>query len=247
MAVDRLMRRVVSPTANQSPSAAKDLSPAPVGFLSGTAWRPLLAVVGAVCLVLALAAVYGRARGIPLGDFTRDPLAVLHGPAYVGALSGLGVLIAWGSAVACAAAGLLLRRAGEAAAGAALLATGALTGLLAIDDLFALHEEAADRTGLPEAAVFAPYLVAGVALGWIFRDFVRASDWPVGAVAVGFVAASLVVDQADGFGGREHFFAEDSLKLLGITVWALFLTRESFTRLDGLVRKRSAVPSRPPR
>ena len=124
---------------------------------STAARQPMFKETG---MILALPLVFMAAvvlqPWIDPADLLRDPLAVAElKPAecckvYYGAVSNLGVLL-WtaGAAIALFGAGLALalgRPAGEAGL---LLAAGMLTGFLAIDDLFLVHENVLPAFGVP--------------------------------------------------------------------------------------------------
>ncbi|HEU0304892.1 MAG TPA: hypothetical protein VFR32_09965 [Gaiellaceae bacterium] len=190
------------------------------------AWRPLVIVLAAVGAVLSATIAYGRVRGIELSDLSRDPITVLHGAVHTGFLSGVGVLMSWGSAVVCGVTAYALRRVGDRPGASPLLYLAVFLAVFALDDLFLLHEEIAPKAHLDDVMQIG-YVSAALAFAWIYRDFVRSSDRVVAIFALTCLAGSLVLDTAE----LGWIFVEDSLKLTGIAVLSLYVVRECLQRL----------------
>lgn len=103
----------------------------------------------------------------------------------------------------------------------ALLA-GLLTGWLALDDAFLLHEIVFPIIGVPQTLVVIVYL--GLAAGYLTRSWrviLAGEVWLLGA-AILSLAASLGIDQV--FHSIESFYVivEDAAKFIGIVFWASF-------------------------
>ena len=121
----------------------------------------LLIALPPVALIIFLAAssvIYE----IPIDHFSRDPLAILDGPLYLGLLSNLGALL-W-----CSVATLALftyasvRGQVDPQAARFLLAGGTITALFCLDDLFMLHEKVLPTLfSLPEHFTCAVYFTVG--------------------------------------------------------------------------------------
>lgn len=175
-------------------------------------------------VTLLLVQLAAEITGQPFRHFSRDPLSVRRGAEYyTGSLSSIGVLIWWTGAVAATLAACARRHDSRAIP---LLAAGMLTGWLALDDLFLLHETFFPRRGVSEQAVIAAYGLLAAAGGWLFRDFLRQSEWILLLSASGFLVTSVVID-------RVHDVAmwEDSAKFLGIVGWTAFLVRAALFAL----------------
>jgi hypothetical protein len=175
----------------------------------------------AVGLTIAAASLSGR----PPDHFTRDPLSVTDTPFYVGMLSNLGVMMWTAGASVCWFAAWLVwsnpaRDAGvddgRGRRAAALAGMAIIVSLLAVDDLFMLHEEAVQRhLGISENFVLAAYAGMAGVLAIAFRDVLGRTPVRLLLPAGCFFAASIAVDQfTEGFGWR--LVIEDSLKCLGI-------------------------------
>lgn len=185
--------------------------------------RLALAYVPGLLLLLAVTAAAGRA-GVPFADVSRDAIAVLRAPPWIGALSSAGVLV-W-----CAAAAICLH-ASASANGVRrpfLLHAGLLSALLTLDDLYLLHEVVAPTwLGVRQRYVYVLY--AAVTLGFLVwhARFLRASPaWPVLAIALVLLGASMGLDMVPGI-PEDAALLEDGAKFLGACGWLAFLAGEA--------------------
>ena len=190
------------------------------------AWRPLVVVLAAVGVVLGVTAVYGRANGIPLREFTRDPITTLYGAFWHGYLSGVGVLLVWGSAVVCGVTAYALRQAGDMRGASPFLYLAIFLSVFALDDLFLIHDEVLPKVHLTHALQLG-YVVGAIAFVFLYRDFVRSSDRMMAILALALLAGSLAHDTLS----LGMYFVEDSFKLLGIAVGTLYVVRECLKRM----------------
>ncbi len=176
---------------------------------------------------------------VPAATLLRDTVTVLNGRFYDGLASNLGALIWCATAAICLFRGAELRtwRRGDPLA-RFLLAAGVLTAMLALDDLFLIHEEVMPVfLRVPERAVLAVYALAFavyLAIGW---PHILRADAPILALAIGFFATSLAIDQVRELRiyaavlGSDHALAriaEDGAKLMGIAAWAVFHVRAAW-------------------
>ncbi|MBA3587345.1 MAG: hypothetical protein H0W41_06885 [Chloroflexi bacterium] len=193
------------------------LDPIPSGLARST-----LPVAALALLPVLTVAIVGRAFGIPYGDLTRDPVAVLQGPWHTGMLSTLGI-VGWAVGAAIAGFAAVLLRSGAADEQRRCLASFAvLTGVLLLDDAFLLHEEALPAAGMPEPAVLAGYAVAALALAWRFRAIIR-RDPALFVMAGGAFAVSILADTLLG----SRMLVEDGAKAAGIVCWTAWLSRQA--------------------
>jgi hypothetical protein len=153
----------------------------------------------------------------PVDHFTRDPLAVMGAPAYVGFLSNI-TAMTWFAAAsgACLTAIVLAPSNVTRRRGIAMAAGAGMLALLGIDDLFMIHEELLQRHfGVPENFTMAGYTVCVAISAVAFRDVWRTSPWLLLVPAAVFLGASVAVDVlTSGFGWR--VVVEDCLKFLGV-------------------------------
>ncbi|MGI8513437.1 MAG: hypothetical protein ACR2NH_12515 [Solirubrobacteraceae bacterium] len=183
-----------------------------------------LKVVLAICLaLLAVSVGVGIVYDGVLIKLLDDPSegGAENYPSYYGAISYCGVA-GWtvGAALALFAASIAGAR---SAVGRFLACAGAFTVLLALDDLFRLHEHVGFALPLGEQLILLAYGVLALAMVWASRDVIL-RDTPVAVLGL----AALLLG-GSGFIDATHlnvpkaFFVEDALKFLGIFVWAAYL------------------------
>lgn len=184
--------------------------------------------LGAILCPLAVMTAVAVQPWVPAADLLRDPIAVAmltddccH--AYQGFVSNLGVLVWWTASAASAFAAAVLfaarRRTEEFSF---LVAAAGFTALLALDDLFLLHENVFPRLGVPDAVPMAFYAGLALAYLWCFRRQIFALDWAVFVAAGAALAASILIDQAFHSEADWRLILEDGAKLIGISLWAAF-------------------------
>ncbi len=187
--------------------ASWGLTPARTGQL-------LLAVGVVAVMMIAVTAADAVSDRIPdTGYLTRDPTSVGRVPWYAGSVSRL-TNLAW----ACAAT--LSVVAGLVATGSLrrrLLLLGAVLAALTVDDTLLLHDAVLPGRGIPERLVVGAYVVAGLALAWLW--------WPSRRTAAGLAfylgAALLGVSVAIDLFIARAYVSEDGAKLLGLLCWGL--------------------------
>lgn len=189
----------------------------------------LVLVYGAGVATLLLVLLAAGITGVPFKQFSQDPTSVLDGAYYIGSLSNLGVLVWWTGAVAATLAGYARR---NDASGIPLLAAGVFTALIAIDDLLLIHETFFRLRGVPEGLVIGIYALAAAAYAWVFRDFLRRSEWILLVSAAAMLAISVGIDVS-----TDSRAWEDSAKFLGIVGWTAFLVRAALAALTDRSRR----------
>jgi len=176
-----------------------------------------IGLYGMGLLTLAVKVLLASRSGRPPDHFSRDPLAVMEGPFYVGLLSNL-TMIAWFAAAgACwLIAVVQCSTSQKCRRASAMAAVAAVITLLGADDLFMIHEEALQRMlGVPEKVTVAVYGLLAAAVALVFRHELRTTPWWLMVPVALLFAASLGVDQfSTGYGWRP--VVEDGLKFLGV-------------------------------
>ncbi|WP_217923289.1 hypothetical protein [Miltoncostaea oceani] len=194
------------------------------------------AVVGVVWLVT-------EARGISFRTVAADPVVAADGPAHAGVFSNMGVLVWWTGATAAALLGPLLWREGDTGAGRAVLALGAVTVVLAVDDLFLLHEQFGPNVlGIAQDTILAGYALGVVVVLVALRRFVTTSAWPILALSLAAFTVSVVSDVLAEEETTLHSVIEDGAKFVGIAAWTVFIVHAGWSRLRP-VRTPGAAPS----
>lgn len=188
----------------------------PIGLRAGV----ILAVFALACLYLAMQHL--DSKGVAIEILIREPAAQHSFWPFSGLFSHAGVF----ALVATGVVGLFA--ANHAARDRGLLRVIAAYSLvLAVDDFFLVHDDILPRKGIPETATYAAYLVVGgaVALYWRRDLFAvrHAALFLAGALLFSSVALDVVTPYS-----RLELVVEDSLKLAGLCIWAVYwITRAS--------------------
>lgn len=184
-------------------------------------------------LILALPALFIAGVAvqpwIDPADLLRDPLAVaeLRQPecckVYYGAVSNLGVLMWMGGAAVCLfAAAVIVTQGLRPGAVVFLAAAGLLTGFLAIDDLFLVHENVLPAFGVPEPVTYAAYGMLGLAyLATSWREILNHNVFLLAAGVV-LLGTSVTIDWLVHSDHPLRIVLEDGAKLTGIAAWVGF-------------------------
>lgn len=219
--------------------------PGPAAILSDFRARFTLLIATFMAGVLAIALVTGLCfmGRVPFSYLTRDAIELLKAPPYYGALSSLGALIWAAGAVACFfGATIMSRRSRDRAWMGFLLALGSLTTLLALDDLFMLHEVVLPRLlGVRQRFIVVGYVVLAGLFLIRHRKLIFQTEYPLLVAALGFFSVSVL---SDGVQTRVdlpfHYGIEDGGKLLGILGWTVYSVRLSMGRvLDAVERRKN--------
>ena len=204
-------------------------------FAANPAYRltaKTLAVVYIPAVVLlSMTVLTSIVAGLPLAIFSRDPMATLNGHPLTGAQSTVGVLIWCASVAICLFSAAMLQAAGNRTVLARFFAcSAAVTLLLALDDLFLVHDDLAERyLRVGEKPVL---LVYGALVGsylLYFRQVILSSHYTLLVLALLFFGGSVGVDFLQGrWLSPLRIFFEDGLKLLGIVSWSAYFIQACF-------------------
>lgn len=183
--------------------------------------RSATAVSAAVGLVLTSLAVAYFVSDISPLELLDDPAAATGASPLTGGLSVIGVLL-WFSA---ATAALLAATLAQGEHRSLLIVIGAASIVLGVDDQFMVHEKLVpDALGGGELVIIVPYAALALLAAW--RHGRTVLDHPDGVIlllSLGALGLSLAIDvSGEAFAGAT---AEESAKLLGISLWALFAIR----------------------
>jgi hypothetical protein len=188
---------------------------------------PIVGLVTVFCVVIyAGVGILMAVTGHPFSYFSRDPAATLEAHPAVGVLTYTGVLIVWGTAVSCLLLSALLSRT-RVRNPAPLVVAGVGIAYIAVDDLLQFHEKLFPRLGASQDLVLGVYVVLPVVYLWWYRAFFREHEWPLLALALLFLGASIAFDQFGSFvlvGDRKRF-VEEGLKLFGYSLLATYFVR----------------------
>ncbi|CAN5698331.1 hypothetical protein BH23GEM6_BH23GEM6_18470 [soil metagenome] len=210
---------------------------------------PIAAALAASLFLVAVAIVLAVRNEISVASLFRDPLDTFSAPAYIGVMSGLGVIL-WISAAATCGFGYLLLRERDASSGPArfLLASAGITTLLCLDDFLLLHEQVFPYLfGIGEKHVYLVYVVLMAVYLWRSFRTILQTDFLLLGLAFAFLGGSVVADAAP-FAIYGRVIVEDVLKFVGITFWLLYFVRTARSLVLGglLVRPvRGVMEPRP--
>jgi hypothetical protein len=190
-----------------------------------SSWLVIVLILAVSTALVGVVLLLHWWKGIPFGTMTRDPLAVVGGAFYTGFLSQVGLFF-WSAAAAvclfCATA--LSRRPDKLALKRFLVVSGLLTLVLALDDVFLLHEAFFPSIGVPEKLVFSCY--AGFVLCYLiaFHSIILQTEFVLLFMALAFFGVSIILDLSN-FSWLDPFLLEDGAKLVGIVSWFSYFFR----------------------
>jgi hypothetical protein len=174
--------------------------------------------------------------------YTLDPAVTLGGSPLVGLTSQIGVLLAWGAGAVSLFAGALVARVWSWRRALPLLAVGAGTAFVAVDDLFLLHEAVfPEKLHIDETLVYLAYASVTLAVIRRYRDVLLADEWPLLALSLAMLGGSVLLDVDFGtlYDDDRVNWLEDSLKLFGLAFLCAYLLRLSASMVA------AAYPLRP--
>lgn len=188
---------------------------------SGGGRRPIGLLGGIVLAALALAFLflamwYVDGKGVAIEILIREPAAQHNFWPFSGLFSHIGVF-------ALAATGVVgLFAANHAARDHGLLRVIAVYSLvLAVDDFFLVHDDILPRKGIPETATYATYLLVGAAVAFNWRRELFAIRHAALFLAGALLFSSVALDVVTPY-SRLELVVEDSLKLAGLCIWAVY-------------------------
>lgn len=144
---------------------------------------------------------------------------------YYGFLSNAGILLWTLTAAICLFSAMVLLGSNDAKAARLrrfALSAGLLTGWIALDDMFLLHERVLPNLGVPQMLVISLYLALGILYGLANWRFIWSQDWWLLAIGGAGLVLSIYVDAVFHSLAPALVYVEDSAKFFGIFSWAMF-------------------------
>jgi hypothetical protein len=196
-------------------------------------------------LLLLVAALGGTVfLDQPLASFFDEPQ---YERWYLGFVSTLGGLVWWSGAVVCLVTAWVVRASDRTILGF-WLASAALTAVLALDDLFLLHESLIRRRlHSPEWFTFLVYALAAVAIAVVYRRQMRTMPRRLLLVGMGFALVSVSFDQLNPRNQADWMvLVEEGTKLFAIMSWTMFFVLSSGSYLERRDETAKASPDPAP-
>lgn len=158
---------------------------------------------------------------VPPDFMTQDPIQTAKFPWYTGFLSNLGIML-WSVAIGCIFSCAILLPNNRQKVWF-LIATGALSTVLALDDMFMLHEVfLPQKLHIPEEISFLTYgLIIAIYLFYFFRDIFSDISFLILAGALLFFGASMIMNVVVPYSSLGAFI-ENSIKFIGIAFWLAY-------------------------
>lgn len=189
--------------------------------------KVLFAISGfSILLILASKAISMTIK-VPVDVLFRDTVATLNGPPYVGAMSNIGfVFWAMTAAISLFCFFSCKDKINCRATADLLLASGILSLVLLLDDMFLFHEVVFPSFGIKEHFIYLTYGLMIVAYLFYFRNAIKNTDYAILAASFMFFALSICSDFIiDHFCLDLHSTSiyEDGFKFFGITLWFAYV------------------------
>lgn len=187
--------------------------------------------LGPILITLAIKAI----TGLPLFDLIRDPSHVTGAPPYIGFLSQIGGFFWISTATICLFSSHILKASGAAIRHSKLLnLAGLFTLLLAIDDVFMIHDHLFPSVfGISERPILLAYAVF---LGWLlfrYREIILHSNWRLLAFSLLIYSGSIAVDKWN-HPSEIRILVEDGFKLAGTVLLMSYFSELSISAITAL-------------
>jgi hypothetical protein len=179
--------------------------------------------------ILSFAFMFGRSKGIDLGDLTRDPNTILKGHVYTGMISNAGIFFWSASATICLFTSVFIFKLhGICKSFLLMFFSGLLSFVLGFDDVFQMHEKMfTDIRYIPEELFFITYFICIIFIVIVsYKEFIK-TDFVMWLLALFMFFMSLVVDHNYIYVQNDHAFWEDAFKFTGIIIWAVYYLKTS--------------------
>jgi hypothetical protein len=203
---------------------------------------PTILISGAISIGGAtLTVLVAELTGNPIWRLAKDPAQVVGYEPYIGMLSNLAVLLWFATAVVCFFAEIILRKSGAVLRTRLfMLATGTLSLILALDDLFLFHDVILPNTlEIRESFFYLIYLISIILYVLVFLRDIHQKEHIL------FWISFLLLFYSRSFRFFHPFLREyetpgDMLKFFGIVFWLAFFYRSALQEVLSVIRKENA-------
>ena len=183
-------------------------------------------------IILAIGAICHIIFNVPFSNYSRDPIQVLEGKPYVGAISNVGILL-WSASASIlffsAILGTILNIPKRLVQ--FLVYGGVLTSLMLMDDMFLFHDVIfPEYLNISQNFFYISYGIILIIYLYLYKSVLLTTDYILLLAAFGLFAASVAVDEfvEHVVELRAEYLFEDGFKLLGITSWFAFFSRTCY-------------------
>jgi len=213
--------------------------------------KPLGVFIFLYLPILAILVFIKVQNQVPISYLTLDPLAVsnegLH--FYAGALSNIGVLFWCAATTICwFTFAVLFELRGNPKLQVFFLASGAVTAVLLLDDLFILHSLGFPYyLGIPQKIVFLLYLCILIMYSMSFYRLILSTENIAFTFSLIFFALSLMFDRQvipvpeHWLNNGNNLLLEDGFKILGIVSWFYYFFQLGITEIKTVYLDRTKI------
>jgi len=193
----------------------------------------LICVGIGMTVVVAIYGLHQAIGNISISMLTKDALAAVHAPIYIGILSNIGIVLWAVTGAICLFAAVHIQLCQVSlAATRFLLASAMLTFFLTIDDAFMLHETILpDYFLLTEVSVYLIYAVIAGGYFMCYWRYILETDYLLFFLALFFLGVSVVMDVLLPYSDIETFY-EDAFKFFGIVFWLAYFTKTASAAIE---------------
>ena len=173
----------------------------------------------------------------PIWKLAKDPSQIMDYPSYIGMLSNWGVLLWMTTAAICIFSGLLLKKqAAPAATTRFVSVSGALSFLLAMDDLFLFHDQVLPHLFHVRERIFYVLYVL-ILLVYLMRFYRQILQYEYLLFATAFFLFAFSRRFFISMPFLDQFMTTgDMLKYFGIVFWLAFFYRTAFYEVSQRMR-----------
>jgi hypothetical protein len=174
----------------------------------------------------------------PIWKLAKDPSEVMNFPSYIGMLSNWGVLLWMTAAAICLFTAMIMRRSGDSSQARQFIFTsGILSLILAVDDLYRLHDWLLPRMlHISEFFFYLLYLV--LIAGYLFLSLrqIHRYEYILFWISTSLLAISRRMFLPIPF-LNAYMTTGDMLKYFGIVFWLAFFYRTASHEISSLIQQ----------
>ncbi|MBL7129669.1 MAG: hypothetical protein ISS16_11885 [Ignavibacteria bacterium] len=190
--------------------------------------------------VIVLLVILSLQAFVSFPYFSIDPILLIEdGKPYFGFLSYIGILLWCSTATVCIYSSFILKKFNcESEWIKFLLASGLITTMMLVDDLFLFHEYIPNYIPINEKIIFSIYgIIILIFLIRFRKKIINNTKFLSLIVSFFFFGLSMIVDVFHDDTLAFHYSFEDGFKLLGIVSWFIYFTGTSFNSLTSLFKQ----------